>query len=112
MDIGWYLTVVDRISGYALGTLQRLWRWPNECTCTCMRPSLIVRSAVAYFEELLNKETEMVKPVLKILSNEMRKNFFDTVLSFMRIRQRRVQFKILIAHTRISDYTNNRMYVN
>lgn len=39
------------------------------------RPSLIVRSAVAYFEELLNKETEMVKPVLKILSNEMRKNF-------------------------------------
>ena len=51
---------------------------------------MIVRSAVAYFEELLNKETDMVKPVLKILSNEMRKNFFDTVLSFMRIRQQEI----------------------
>ena len=39
------------------------------------RPSLIVRSSVAYFEELLNKETDMVKAILKILPKEMRKNF-------------------------------------
>ena len=54
------------------------------------RPSLIVRSAVAYFEELLNKETDMVKGILKILPKEMRKNFFDTVLSFMKIRQQEI----------------------
>jgi hypothetical protein len=54
------------------------------------RPSLIVRSAVAYFEELLNKETDMAKVILKVLPKEMRKNFFDTVLSFMKIRQQEI----------------------
>ncbi|WP_428326802.1 HD domain-containing protein [Nitrosopumilus sp.] len=91
MDIGWYLTVVDRISGYALGDFSKAMEMAKmNAHALAWRPSLIVRSAVAYFEELLNKETDMVKPVLKILSNEMRKNFFDTVLSFMRIRQQEI----------------------
>jgi len=54
------------------------------------RPSLIVRSAVAYFEELLNAETSMSKAILKALPKEMRKNFFNTVLSFMKIRQQEI----------------------
>ena len=91
MDIGWYLTVVDRVSGYALGDFSKAMEMAKmNAHALAWRPSLIVRSAVAYFEELLNKETEMVKPVLKVLSNEMRKNFFDTVLSFMRIRQQEI----------------------
>ena len=40
------------------------------------RPSLIVRSAVAYFEELLNKETDMLKPILKNTSQRNEKEFF------------------------------------
>ena len=91
MNIGWYLTVVDRVSGYALGDFAKAMEMAKmNAHALAWRPSLIVRSAVAYFEELLNKETEMVKPVLKVLSNEMRKNFFDTVLSFMRIRQQEI----------------------
>ncbi|QDI88232.1 hypothetical protein Nisw_01135 [Candidatus Nitrosopumilus sp. SW] len=91
MDMGWYLTVVDRISGYALGDFSKAMEMAKmNAHALAWRPSLIVRSAVAYFEELLNKETDMVKPVLKVLSNEMRKNFFDTVLSFMRIRQQEI----------------------
>ncbi|MBI1662734.1 MAG: HD domain-containing protein [Nitrosopumilus sp.] len=91
MNIGWYLTVVDRVSGYALGDFSKAMEMAKmNAHALAWRPSLIVRSAVAYFEELLNKETEMIKPVLKILSNEMRKNFFDTVLTFMRIRQQEI----------------------
>ena len=91
MDMGWYLTVVDRVSGYALGDFSKAMEMAKmNAHALAWRPSLIVRSAVAYFEELLNKETEMVTPVLKVLSNEMRKNFFDTVLSFMRIRQQEI----------------------
>jgi hypothetical protein len=54
------------------------------------RPSLIVKSSVAYFEELLNKEHAMVKSILKVLSKEMRENFFNTILSFMKIRQQEI----------------------
>ena len=51
---------------------------------------LIVRNSVAYFEELLNKKPAMTKAVLRVLPKEMRKNFFDTVLSFMKIRQQEI----------------------
>ncbi len=91
MEMGWYLSVVDRISGYALGDFAKAMGMAKmNAHALAWRPSLIVRSAVAYFEELLNKETDMAKGILKILPKEMRKNFFDTVLSFMKIRQQEI----------------------
>ena len=91
MKMGEYLSVVDRLSGYVLGDFSKAMEMAKmNAHALAWRPSLIVRSAVAYFEELLNKETVMVKGILKILSNEMRKNFFDTVLSFMKIRQQEI----------------------
>lgn len=91
MEMGWYLSVVDRISGYALGDFSKAMQMAKmNAHALAWRPSLIVRSAVAYFEELLNKETEMAKGILKVLPKEMRKNFFNTVLSFMKIRQQEI----------------------
>jgi hypothetical protein len=91
MKIGEYLSVVDRVSGYVLGDFLKAMEMAKmNAHALAWRPSLIVRSAVAYFEELLNKETVMVKGILKILTNEMRKNFFNTVLSFMKIRQQEI----------------------
>ncbi len=91
MEIGEYLSVVDRLSGYALGDFSKAMEMAKmNAHALAWRPSLIVRSSVAYFEELLNKETVMVKGILKVLTNEMRKNFFNTVLSFMRIRQQEI----------------------
>ena len=91
MEMGEYLSVADRISGYALGDFTKAMEMAKmNAHALAWRPSLIIRSAVAYFEELLNKEPDMVKGIFKILPKEMRKNFFDTVLSFMRIRQQEI----------------------
>ena len=91
MEMGWYLSVVDRISGYALGDFKKAMEMAKmNAHALAWRPSLIVRNAVAYFEELLNIETSMSKAILKVLPKEMRKNFFDTVLSFMKIRQQEI----------------------
>jgi len=91
MKLGWYLSVVDRISGYALGDFAKAMEMAKmNAHALAWRPSLIVRSSVAYFEELLNKETDMCKTILKSLPKHMRKNFFDTVLSFMNIRQQEI----------------------
>ena len=91
VEMGWYLSVVDRVSGYALGDFTKAMEMAKmNAHALAWRPSLIVRSAVAYFEELLNKETDMAKSILKVLPKNMRKNFFDTVLSFMRIRQQEI----------------------
>ena len=99
MEIGWYLSVVDRISGYATGDFSKAMEMAKmNAHALAWSPSLIVRSAVAYFEELLNKETDMAKAILKILPKEMRKNFFDTVLSFMKIRQQEITIQADFAY--------------
>jgi len=91
MEMGWYLSVVDRVSGYALGNFSAaMEKAKMNAHALAWRPSLIVRNAVAYFEELLNAETSMSKVILKTLPKEMRKNFFNTVLSFMKIRQQEI----------------------
>jgi len=94
MELGWYLSVVDRISGYALGDFTKAMEMAKmNAHALAWRPSIIVRTSVAYFEELLNNETSMLKAILKELPKEMRKNFFDTVLSFMRIREQEVSIQ-------------------
>ena len=75
--MGWYLSVVDRISGYALGDFTKAMEMAKmNAHALAWRPSLIVRSAVAYFEELLNKETDMAKAILKVLPKEYEKELF------------------------------------
>jgi len=94
MNLGWYLSVADRISGYALGNFSKAMEMAKmNAHALAWRPSLIVRSSVAYFEELLNKETEMCRFILESLPTNMRKNFFDTVLAFMNIRQQEISIQ-------------------
>ena len=91
MEIGWYLSVVDRISGYALGDFTKAMEMAKmNAHALAWRPSVIIRTAVAYFEDILNKETLMTQTILRTLPKEMRKNFFDTVLSFMKMREQEV----------------------
>lgn len=99
MRLGWYLSVVDRISGYALGDFAKAMEMAKmNAHALAWKPSLIVRSSVAYFEELLNKETEMCHFILSSLPKHMRKNFFDTVLSFMNIRQQEITIQANYAY--------------
>jgi len=94
MEIGEYLSIIDRISGYVLGDFTKAMEMAKmNAHALAWRPSVIIRAAVAYFEEILNKEMVMSKSILKALPKEMRKNFFDTVLSFMRIRQQEVSIQ-------------------
>ncbi|HIE46817.1 MAG TPA: hypothetical protein EYP96_03525 [Nitrosopumilus sp.] len=91
MKMGEYLSVIDRMSGYALGDFTKSMELAKmNAHANAWRPSLIIRRAVAYFEELLNNETKILKAILKTLPKEMRKNFFDTVLSFMKIREQEI----------------------
>jgi hypothetical protein len=94
LKLGWFLSVVDRISGYALGDFVKAMEMAKmNAHALAWKPSLIVRSSVAYFEELLNKETEMCHFILESLPKHMRKNFFDTVLSFMNLRKQEISIQ-------------------
>ncbi len=91
MDMGMCLSVADRISGYAMGDFTRsMERAKMNAHANAMRPSLIVRNTVAYFEELFDTEKRMTKAVLRCLPKAMRENFFNAVLSFMKIREQEI----------------------
>ncbi len=92
MRLGWFLTIVDRVSGYALGDFAKGMEMAKKnAHALAWHPSLIVRRSVAYFEDLLNNESEMCERVLSSLPKNMRKNFMDNVLSFLRLRQQEIQ---------------------
>jgi len=94
MRLGKFLSVVDRVSGYTLGDFSKAMDMAKmNAHALAWHPSVIVRRSVAYFEELLNNETDMLERVLGSLPKLMRKNFMDTVMSFFRLRQHEIQVK-------------------
>ena len=94
MDLGWYLSVIDRIGGYSLGDFSNAMELAKmNAHALAWRPSLIVQRSVAYFEDLLNSESRMCHTILESLPRQMRKNFFDTVLSFMYLRTKEISIQ-------------------
>lgn len=92
MRLGWFLSIVDRISGYALGDFTKgIEMAKKNAHALAWHPSLIFQRSVAYFEDLLNNESEMCERVLSSIPKHMRKNFMHNVMSFMKLRQQEIQ---------------------
>ncbi len=92
MRLGWFLSIVDRVSGYALGDFAKGMEMAKKnAHALAWHPSLIIQRSVSYFEDLLNNESEMCERVLRSLPKQMRKNFMHNVLSFLKLRQQEIQ---------------------
>jgi hypothetical protein len=92
MRLGWFLSIVDRVSGYALGDFSKGMEMAKKnAHALAWHPSFIIQRSVAYFEDLLNNESEMCERVLRSLPKPMRKNFMHNVLSFLKLRQQEIQ---------------------
>ena len=92
MKLGWFLSIVDRVSGYALGDFSKGMEMAKKnAHALAWHPAKIVQRSVSYFEDLLNNESEMCERVLSSLPKNMRKNFMLNVLSFLKLRQQEIQ---------------------
>ena len=93
-ELGWFLSVADRIGGYAIGDFSTaMEKAKKNAHAFAWHQSTIVRMSVNYFETLLNNESQMCRRVLHALPTEIRKNFMDTVLSFMKLRQDEIRIE-------------------
>lgn len=91
MDMGRYLSVVDRMSGYALGDFTKAMEMAKmNAHALAWKPSVIIQRSVMYFDELLDKESEMLGAIMKVLPKQMRRNFYNTILSFFQARQNEI----------------------
>ncbi len=102
-NLGWFLSVSDRIGGYALGDFSKALEMAKmNAHASAWHPSLIVRRAVAYYEDLLNNESEMAERILCALPTPLRKNFMNNVISFMKLRQHELQNKASIVYENLT----------
>jgi len=93
-ELGWFLSVADRIGGYAIGDFSvAMEKAKKNAHAFAWHQSTIVRMSVNYFETLLNNESQMCRRVLHALPMKIRKNFMDTVLAFMKLRQDEIRIE-------------------
>ena len=101
-DLGWFLSILDRIAGYAMGDFNHALEWAKRNAYALQWPTnLIVRRSVTYFEELLNNESTMCDKVLHSLPKPMRKLFMDNVLGFIKLRGEEIQIKASLVYENI-----------
>jgi hypothetical protein len=101
-QLGRYLSVSDRISGYALGDFSyALEMAKKNAHSLAWHPSLIAIRAVAYFEDLLNNESDICNRILSALPRTMRKSFMDNVLGFMKLRETEIQNQAAIIYDKV-----------
>ena len=93
-EIGWFLSVTDRIGGYAIGDFSvAMEKAKKNAHAFAWHQSTIARMSVNFFETLLNNESHMCKRVLHALPVEIRKNFMENVISFMKLRQKEIRIE-------------------
>ena len=91
MEMGRYLSVIDRMSGYALGDFTKALKLAKmNAHALAWKSTLIIKRSVAYFEDLLSAEDDMIKAVLGALPKQMRENFYNAALSFFEARQKEI----------------------
>jgi len=93
-ELGWFLSVADRIGGYAIGDFSiAMEKAKKNAHAFAWHQSTIVRMSVNFFETILNNESQMCRRVLHALPPKIRKNFMDTVLAFMNLRQDEIRIE-------------------
>jgi hypothetical protein len=81
-DLGWFLSVSERIAGYALGDFEHSKELARtNAHALGWHPSRINEESVKYFS-ILKEEKKMFERVLQTLPNVYKKNFFDNVAAF------------------------------
>jgi hypothetical protein len=80
--LGWFLSVSERIAGYALGNFEHAKELARRnAHALGWHPSRINEESVRYFSTL-KEEKEMVDCVLRYVPEKYKKNFYDNIEAF------------------------------
>ena len=92
-DLGWFLSISDRIAGYSLGNFERSKELARRNAHSLgWHPSVINTESVKYFTSL-KEEKKMFERVLDGVSQEYKKNFSDNVMAFREAWAKEVEIR-------------------
>jgi hypothetical protein len=104
-DLGWFLSVSERIAGYVLGDFEHSIELARRnAHALGWHPSLINEESVKFFS-LLKEEKEMFERVLNAISDEYRKNFFDNVAAFRETWRKEIDIRNSLRRKELSLVT-------
>jgi len=92
-ELGAYLSVCDRISGYCLGNFEYAQELARlNAHAMAWHPRLINERSVNYFTAL-KKEKVMLDRILQSIPEDYRKNFYDNVAGFRQLWENEVEIR-------------------
>ena len=101
-DLGWFLSVSERIAGYALGDFEHsMVLARTNAHALGWHPSRIYEESVMYFS-VLKEERRMFEYVLQSIPSDYRKRFFDNIASFKYIWTKEVDIRDSIRRNKIT----------
>jgi hypothetical protein len=100
--LGWFLSVCERMAGYALGDFEHANKLArSNAHALGWHPSVINEESVKYFDAL-KQEGEMMQFVLKGIPENLRKNFFDNIEAFENLYEEEKKIRVLTGRKEIS----------
>ncbi len=101
-DIGWFLSVAERIAGYALGDFARsIDLATRNAHALGWHQSVINMESVNYFSKLKN-EIEMFNSVMESLPEDYRKRFNDNVANFQLAWERELEIRMKVKQKQLT----------
>ncbi len=101
-DLGWFLSVAERIAGYALGDFARSMDLATRnAHALGWHQSVINVESVNYFSKLKN-EIEMFNRVMESLLEEYRKRFNDNVANFQLAWEQELEIRMKVKQKQLT----------
>jgi hypothetical protein len=100
--LGWFLSVCERIAGYALGDFEHANQLArSNAHALGWHPSIINEESVKYFDAL-KEENEMLQFVLKGIPDNLKKNLSNNIESFQNLHKEEKKIRNLAKRKQIS----------
>ncbi|GIU71834.1 MAG: hypothetical protein KatS3mg003_1313 [Candidatus Nitrosocaldaceae archaeon] len=107
INLGWFLSVCERIAGYAIGDFKRSIELAiRNAHALNWHPSVINRESVKFFNSLFNDDQVMFERVINDLPKEVRDNFFANVSRFKEAWDKESKIRDAILSNKIRMYPN------
>jgi hypothetical protein len=99
--LGWFLSVSERIAGYALGDLKHCMELARaNAHALGWHPSRIHEESVKYFS-ILKEEKQMFERVLYSVPDDYKKNFFENIAAFKEAWMKEIDIRNSIRRNKI-----------
>jgi len=104
-ELGWFLSICDRIAGYCLGNFEYSKELARlNAHAMGWHPSIINENSVNYFAAL-KEEKSVLEQVLQAIPEEFKKNFYDNVAGFREAWENEVQIRAMLRRKELNLVT-------